>query len=261
MSTQQQLLITDCLVKEFVTDYKTMNSFQARVILMEAIDCIKIASKHGGKVFGGFVRDIVIPSETDPHAEVSLKDIDIWFKTDDLADAFRAEMGDRFSESSANLSGESMGEFSRYCLYLRKCGTNLIAIDVIVANRLPVSDFDVNTVNYSLTEEGKWITDSPQYLVDKIVRKEATMLPTYIDKLRQVRRENPLGLKSFYKRIDRIFISKGWKIFLPQQIFLSYDDEEKDILFSSTDKQESKTIPEKKNRYTSDGPTKTSLLK
>ena len=60
-------------------------------------DCIKIASNYASKVFGGYVRDVVVPKMLDYRRKCEFKDVDIWFKTDIDADLFINDMKDIYN--------------------------------------------------------------------------------------------------------------------------------------------------------------------
>ena len=204
--------------------------FQQKAVLFEVFECIKRCSEFGGKVFGGFVRDIVVPHLRKSKEAVVFKDVDVWFKTNKDADAFYLSMQSvcRAESTLIKVKGKgraSLGQFSRQFCILAKYGVVLSYFDIIVADKLPVNDFDVNTVTYSLTKEGEWVTDSPQYLVDKINLKQATMLAPYSEKIDLARNNKEFGHASliYYEtRINRIFIYKGWKVFIPALMESNY---------------------------------------
>src|SRR5437763_1982541 len=56
-------------------------------------DCVRVARNHGGRLFGGFVRGVVVPRMLDPKTKVHYKDVDIWFMSKENADAFIQSMG------------------------------------------------------------------------------------------------------------------------------------------------------------------------
>ena len=191
-------------------DRSNIRLFERRVILTEAFKIIKVATKFGGKVFGGFVRNVVVPHTQNFQETFEFKDIDLWFKTDEQADRFREAVGNKLVDG--HLSGTSMGKFSRYLCSYVKYNTCLFTIDVMVAKKLPVDDFDVNTVTYSLTEDDEWVTDSPDHLVKLIKDKKAVMLHSYVDK---VKLDSSFGPKYYQERIERIFTSRGWTVYVP----------------------------------------------
>lgn len=40
---------------------------------------LKLAYKYNGGVFGGYLRDVIVPRMKDPSCKVYFKDVDIWF--------------------------------------------------------------------------------------------------------------------------------------------------------------------------------------
>jgi hypothetical protein len=198
-------------------DNMNMSDFESDVVINEVIKCIKIASEHNGKVYGGFVRDYVVPSKNNIKPKnVAFNDVDIWFKYVCDAEKFINKMGRRIVRDRLDkiVAGEypmsEEKEFSRRKYDLVKYNTCLTSIDVIVSYDLPNEDFDVNSVTYSIDSNGKWVTTSPNYLIKQIQDKRANMLP--ICKL--IITSDSYN-KYYDERIERIFIAKGWEVFVP----------------------------------------------
>jgi hypothetical protein len=205
-------------------DFSNMSTLETAVVLEAAFDCIKRASTFGAKVFGGFVRNVIVPRQFDPNCSVSFKDIDLWFTTQASVDAFLREMGtslvkyDLISVSA----GSYPGAFSRNQYHLYKYGMCLAWIDVVVSPTLPVNDFDVNEVTYKLNSHDEWVTTSPSRLIQQIRDKHAVMLPCYqvlIEKAQESdnfsTKYNPRYKIYYEERTNRIFTSKGWTVSVP----------------------------------------------
>lgn len=211
-----------------VIDFSKMSKFELTVVLEAVVDCIKKATFYGGKVYGGFVRDVIIPRLANPSCDVKFKDVDLWFTSQSNADSFISSMGSLFKKfDGISIEVDSYpGAFSRKQYHLTKYNTCLAWIDVIVSPTLPVNDFDVNdvTYTYTLSSIGDWITSSPPRLLHQITNKHAVMLPGYqnlIDRATDCStkgyqcRHGPHCKRYYQERINRLFISKGWKVSIP----------------------------------------------
>jgi hypothetical protein len=63
-------------------DNYNVKDFGVKLTLNAIFDTIKVASKCGGEVFGGFVRDVIVPYEHNNSIDLNklkFKDVDIWF--------------------------------------------------------------------------------------------------------------------------------------------------------------------------------------
>lgn len=185
--------------------------------LREIEQILIIAHKHNGKVFGGYVRDVVVPRLQNPTCKVYFKDVDLWFTNKFDADHFVADMNMNYDfKHQAKWSRDAVDyPFSReqYHLYDRK--TCLAWFDVIVSKYFPVDDFDVNLLSYSrgeLRSENKW--ETKEEIIAAINRKEATMFARYIEKASNLNRliypENKSNLHTC--RILNRYLKNGWTI-------------------------------------------------
>lgn len=244
-------------------NFSSASPFERNVIISSVKSCIKVASTHGGKVYGGFVRDFLVPFLKDSSHTSYFKDVDIWFTSQDSADAFVSDMGNlvvRF-EGIDITENSYPGAFCRRQYYLKQFDTCLAWIDVIVSPTLPVNDFDVNEVTYSLDQDGKWQTSACPRLIKQIEDKRAVMLPSYceiISKAKDIKCFNASYTKCkrhYENRINRIFISKGWKVLTPEILELpieksssSGEDCAVPIQKSSSSGEDCEVLP---NRYVS----------
>ena len=55
-------------------------------------ECIDVASKYGGRVFGGYVRNYLVPVLYKQECP-GFKDVDLWFEYQEHADSFIRVMG------------------------------------------------------------------------------------------------------------------------------------------------------------------------
>ena len=91
-----------------------MTPFEETIVLNQIIDCIKCASMCGGKVFGGFVRDVIVPRLHDSKCKINFKDVAIWFKTEADANNFIMSMGRLLEENYISTTTDSYpGAFNR----------------------------------------------------------------------------------------------------------------------------------------------------
>ncbi len=124
------------------------------VIANVAKECVRCASEHNGCVFGGYVRDVVLPiylNKSDVKIEdLKFKDIDLWFKNDEDATAFITAMGSMLRPNPIyNITDSSIEyPFIRKQYHVITGETILFWIDIIISETLPVNDFEINTVRF-----------------------------------------------------------------------------------------------------------------
>lgn len=146
-------------------------------------DMLKVAAKYDGRVFGGYVRGVLMPLTLGRKID-GFKDVDLWFKNKQDAEKFVDEMADKLRPrriSSIGINGEVVYLFDRTQYYLigdEESGSSII--DVIVSETLPVDDLDVNQLTYS-AEHGyeSYGEESVQLLEGAIKQKFAKMLPGF----------------------------------------------------------------------------------
>lgn len=179
--------------------------------LKEIKEMLTLASSYSGKVYGGFVRDVIVPRMFEPKCPVNFKDVDIWFRFELDAINFVNAMDKKLTTSYPGGDGEypgSPGKFTRQKYYLMLEDIKLVCIDVVVAEKLPVDDFDVNTLLFRVTNN-EYVTDnSPgsDFLIKRIKDKRAIMYPTYQKKL------NDRNLNTFFRERVGKLLDKGWKL-------------------------------------------------
>jgi len=172
---------------------------------------LTIANDYDGEVYGGFVRDVIVPKINDPNCNVSFKDVDIWFKDPIAVTYFICKLVQnlKIESKSSGLwnkeldysTNEKDSNFFRnqYCIYSKN--ELLFHIDVITSDKLPVNDFNVNTVTYKYTDKGFENCQKDYHTEQFITKKIANMFDDY----------NPVDY-NYYQRINRIFFSKGWTV-------------------------------------------------
>ena len=190
--------------------YQKSTNMEHKVEVAKKI--LTIANEHDGKVYGGFVRDVIVPRINDPNCDVSFKDVDIWFK-DKIAENYFVRKLYKFfkiereiesspwnTELDYSNNEKGINFFrSQYRIYTKD--KFLFHIDLITSAKLPVNDFYVNTLTYKHTEKGFEKLDGDICGTQPIINKVAVMFENY----------NPEG-PMYYERINRIFFSKGWSV-------------------------------------------------
>jgi len=180
------------------------NSSEYKIEIAKQI--LSIANTQKGRVYGGFVRDVVIPRIHIPNCKVSFKDIDIWFKTSNDSKAFvnALELALNIQKHSfldRSLDYPDSFKFTReqYRVYSPDGSEFLFHIDVITSHKLPVDDFNVNTITYKY-EKNNFYNCKHEAIELFIINKIACMLENY----------NIKGGYKHFERINRIFFKKGW---------------------------------------------------
>ena len=189
-------------------------------VICRVNDCLKVAEKYRGEVFGGYVRNVVVPRLFGDNKVIGYKDVDVWFKTEGEANSFVTDMGHRMvklREGGKVISREEVYPFSRtqYLLLGPSLKSSVsdngvsdgIIFDVIVSETIPVNDLNVNQLTYSphngLKSHGKETTFE---LTSAIVRKQASMLEEY--PIATMPRE---AARFQHKRLIKL-IDGGWEI-------------------------------------------------
>lgn len=186
---------------------------------------IAVAGKCGGRVFGGYVRDVVVPRLINPNCEVSFNDVDIWFTKQEEADDFIKDML-LFSQLHENLAfvsksngsikpGHMHYKFGRTQYYLYKNNKFVSFVDIIVSETIPVDDFNVNCLTYQYLNGEKipksFCEESVERLITLICNKEAVMFKEYA--VRVVRREIFPAPNLFVRRMNKSYLKRGWTIY------------------------------------------------
>lgn len=195
-------------------------------------EILVIAGKSDGRVFGGYVRDVIIPRIKNPSCRVGFNDVDIWFKRSLDATTF-VEAMESFVKSS-NITfrmnpgftiqpGTVHYAFQRTQYHLRSAGPALwiagpaLWIDVVVSDICPVDDFDVNCLTYlyanGVRQPESFYSDfytdpNSLQLVNAIIQKRAVMLPTYFKKML----DYPDFRNCIMNRIEQKYLKRGWII-------------------------------------------------
>lgn len=161
--------------------------------LNEIKELIKLSSSCDGKVFGEFVRNVIVPNSD----VAKFNQIDIWFKGKNDADNFilKAKIHFNFLKIDNHV----------YALYYNN--THTIFVKIVISKFLPVNDFDVNCLTYYYHGDDFFfgreiLTIKPELLITSIKNKTGLMFYDYGKNLDQGK----------IKKIKQDFLEKGWKI-------------------------------------------------
>lgn len=195
-------------------------------------------SESNGYIYGGFVRDFVVPVLVYGQNAtcVDFKDIDIWFENQSLADDFINGLNQQNSDvqliPQTHLPDESPNQgygcghpFTRKRKLFTFQTVPLFMVDVVVAQQLPVNDFSVNLLMFKAKDrnlenislswfcvgqnyDGEFYKYSVLILIEMIANHITDKLSGYMNL--------PKGINNDYKRIvkdrcDRM-IEWGWLV-------------------------------------------------
>lgn len=196
-----------------------------------------VISQHKGYVFGGFVRDFLVPVTIFGQSidQRNFKDIDIWFAKQEDADAFISRLyqdplvdmkPDPYDPHTAAEYGCGHS-YKRNKYHFYYDDVPMFLVDVVVADKLPVNDFAVNLLMFQAREQSManidsswfqvgcnyandWVAYSVECLIQHIGNHGTRILSTY---------GYPNSIKdNNYKRIITIRTQKmldaGWTLSL-----------------------------------------------
>lgn len=214
-----------------------INDFVLGFTLEEIEKCLYVAGKYGGKVFGGFIRDVIVPRLKDPSCKVNFKDVDLWFTSQSDADSFITEM--KLMYVGRSYFGEHIKTFrpnpqlysfdrTQYHLYMY--GTCIAWFDIIISKSFPVDDFDVNFLSGLYDSNGKQLQSENSIkkneLVDAINTKEMSILSSYVDRLLSMDGDGYVHLN----RINNRYIARGWTIVFDEDTKFSKPIQKSDLI-------------------------------
>lgn len=181
---------------------------------MSSIDnIIKVLSVYEGKVFGEYVREVVVTRMKNPTCDVKFNSVDIWFKNKIDKDNFINRSGHFKKEIYFPKNIDLLGLEQYICF---TPGGIPVKFNIFVGIWFPTYDFDVNTLTYFYlngkpTIESNLLTTENK--LDQIVKainmKEANMNIEYFNNMVN-------HYLSYYERskmINELYISRGWTIF------------------------------------------------
>lgn len=189
-----------------VVDFNTSPKFIQEAILDEIAKCLTVAGKHGGRVIGNFVRDVIVPRQNNRQCDVTLNTITIWFKP--VADwmNFVKEMG-----SALKRSGD--------VYHLVKDNTILVDIKITTCNDLIHSYFDIDTLAYTYNGDlysAKGMCYpinqddhlSVENIRNNILNKQTTILSARVYYFHHPFTDKKHAIHSIYEQ----YTNKGWTV-------------------------------------------------
>lgn len=199
-------------------DFKTMTGFTLEMVLAQINDMIAIASGYGGAVFGGYVRDVLVPRKFTPGCPVQFKDVDLWFSNGSACAKFLERMGDRLKIVTDFPVESDLYEFERQQYHLFSHGTCLAWVDVVVSKTFPVNDFDINYLIYrnrnGLGTFGTFSEVPVSKLMDRINSKTVRILPGYVKIITDGSNPNS---HVHQRRVQERYLKRGWKVFYARE--------------------------------------------
>lgn len=187
--------------------FDNMSKFEQKIVLDSIKSCLAIATKYDGYVYGGFVRDVIVPKMVDPNCDVKFKDVDIWFDQRSNVGKFITKMGDKLKMKHHVPPETYPGAFNRTQYYLIEYDTVLAFIDVVVSNNLPVDDLDINNITFSINDDKEYYYRESIFnnnLIEQIKAKRAIMMQSYTDKCSSLEKSNPRLYKHFIDCITKL---------------------------------------------------------
>jgi hypothetical protein len=153
-------------------------------------DIFRIAGKYDGRVFGNYVKDVIVPQE-----ECYYTDIDLWFPNDRNITKFIHEASTIMDFIYVKCDRSSR----QYRLYYNN--RDITGITIYYTIDLPIDDIDVNYLTYiyyddHVIPESLSLSDDTLTLIKKVNDKQAKILKGHVDQ----------------RKITRDFIEKDWKI-------------------------------------------------
>jgi hypothetical protein len=167
------------------------NIIDPEIRLNEIKNLIKLSSSCFGKVFGEFVRNVIVPKDA------RCDYLNVWFRSENDADTFifKAKINFNFLELDKNF----------FILYYE--GHGIIYVKLFISNFFPVDDFDINCLTYYYEDNDFYIgkeilTIKLDLLIESVKNKKMLMFYSYGKNMN----ENKI------KKINEMYLSKGWQI-------------------------------------------------
>lgn len=204
-------------------DFRTLSGFLLESVLDKVKDCLIKGGKFGGRVFGGYVRDVIVPRSYNSTCHVTFKHVDVWFTCQEDADMFVETMGSSFKKNPHwdMYMSNPIYKFGHKQYSLHAADTIIAWFGVNVSPTIPVDDFNVNCLTYLVTENGFLPESFGKYSVEQLLTmikdKEAIMLPEYKSKLTGSHKTIHIN------RIKTRYIERGWKIVYTDELPMNFD--------------------------------------
>lgn len=206
--------------------------------LLDVKECVHsllyIADRYGGICYGGYVRDVLVRPEL---TSVCIKDVDIWFKTNEDRDSFVTHITSDgtlgfnieetpFHDSSNRDTPKNTTSFglSARNISVRKDGKHIIFIDAVSSKDFPVFDFTVNFLVYKYSRiNGSFLVlnnlegSSTPTLIEEAKTRTTRLTPKAEDVIRcrekmfRLNETTEIDCDRFRTRVAS-FMKRGWTI-------------------------------------------------
>jgi len=185
---------------------------ELNIALIVIDNIIKSLSSYDGKVFGEYVREVVVPRMKNPTCDVRFNSVDIWFKNETNKNNF-INYYPQFKEET-NFSGNIDITVLKqlYCFIYRGIP---IKFNIVVDIWFPIYDFDVNSLTYSYVNDTAIVESNiPTFenkldqIIKAIDRKKANMNVKYFTNMV----DHCLTYPERAKMINELYESRGWTI-------------------------------------------------
>lgn len=172
---------------------------------------IDVAFKHKGQVFGGYVRDVIVPLKLDPNnRNLQFKDVDIWFKRiedrEDFVDCLYVFLTPKKDYSSSI--------FSREEYTLRIDDGSVVTFDLLVCSRNPVDDSDINKISVTGKDKKNEFVFashcdlSVNEIIDLIAKRKYILREEFINRLKMPSKSRTYNTA----RIENL-LNRGWDVY------------------------------------------------
>jgi hypothetical protein len=197
-----------------INEYK-IGIFEANIVLTEIENIIKIISSFEGKVFGEYVREVIVPRMKNPDCDVTFNSIDVWFQNQTNADNFIKLMNIRkifYKGEISPLKNIDLITFHEPRQYFLR-ENSYVKFNIIFHPSFPLDNFDVNYLAYFYLNDKQIIEtgfpeDKKEQIIEAIYKKEATMTKYYFSNMINHR----LTYSERSKMINELFENRGWII-------------------------------------------------
>jgi hypothetical protein len=176
---------------------------------------ILLISAADGRVFGGYVRRVAahtangLPDKAHPLTT----DIDAWFPSVTAMRAFLVSLSGGFRIRPLPGGSAPPGIFQKETIEVEISGNKTLSLDLLVSPSLPASDFETSFLTFHINRSNApvftshLVGKSDMELIESIRRKEATILPSYLEKVERDPEER--------QRVADKYIHEGWRILTP----------------------------------------------
>lgn len=186
-----------------IKDYYNSNHPKLEEEIKNIEKAIQIATQFDGCVFGGYVRNVVVPRLYGKQSP-GFKDVDFWFKTQYQADCFVNALPNLLKLNDHDVQFQQDVYLFERKQYLYN---HFVIFDIIISPTLPVNDFDVNQLTYSGNGFKSYGVKNANELCKLINKKYMSELPEYNPGKMSTKRRHVQNM-----RLEK-FRSMGWTIF------------------------------------------------